>query len=116
MTDKKIINWIDLHAAFMNICRADADCSKSSDGYMRLDFLPTNYWNDEGDKVKPFIMIEFGGYQIGDWNRHQQFGPFLTEIEAWEEGVKRVREAYDIVNKNMLEDGKRILMYPSILL
>lgn len=115
MTENKR-DWVALHVAFMKISRANADCSKSSEGYFRLNFNPVNYWNGPDEPLKPFIMIEFGGYQIGDWNRHQEYGPFLTEEEAWGEATKRVCEAYDIVNKDLLEDGKQIIMYPSILL
>lgn len=62
-------------------------CSKSSSFCVNLNFNP---WDDK-------ITVEFGGYDVGNWSRHEyrtcKKSEFLDKFKEW------VNEAEDIVSK-----------------
>lgn len=67
-------------------------CSKSSSFCVSLIFNP---WDDT-------VTVEFGGYDIGGWARHEcrncKKSEFLEEFEEW------VKEAEDIVSNEQYEE------------
>lgn len=70
---------------FQNLKRVG--CNKSSSFCVNLSFNP---WNDE-------VTVEFGGYDVGNWSRHEyrtcSKSEFLSKFEEW------VKEAEDIISK-----------------
>ena len=63
----------------------DEGPSKMNSGYLEILFTP--YHQD--DKV----LIRVGGYDISDWNRHQEFGPFDTLDEGLNYVKEKLKEA-----------------------
>ena len=68
-------------------------CSKSSSFCVSLNFDP---WNDD-------VTVEFCGYDVGNWSRHEhrncKRSEFLKKFEEW------VKEAEDIVSKQPREEA-----------
>lgn len=68
-------------------------CNKSSSFCVSLHFDP---WNDD-------VTVEFGGYDVGNWSRHEyrtcEKSEFLEKFEEW------VKEAEDIIAKYEEDQG-----------
>lgn len=47
------------------------------------------------DESEPVISIELGGYDLGDWKRHQDIGEFTSIEKALDELEKWVVKAED---------------------
>ena len=84
--------WSTLYERFRKLSDATGR-EKSSSYVMNLVFSP-----DEG------ILVELGCYDISDWPRGLQLGPFKTEKEAFEATSAKVAEAEVLVKKQIEED------------
>ena len=77
--------FLEQHQRFLKL-REKVGASKMSSFSMQVYYSPEEY-----------ITIELGGYDIGDWSRHEHIGPFEDEEEALLALTQKIDEAYFIV-------------------
>ena len=86
----------ELHRRLAKIIEADGGPSKTSSGNISICFeCPFSYRSED----PPKIWISINGYDIGDWSRHEEWGPFLDFTEALGHMLQKVEEAEEIFKR-----------------
>lgn len=81
-----------LHKEFVKL-RDKTGASKMSSYSMTVYFSPNET-----------ISIELGGYDIADWNRHENIGTFKSEEDAIHVLYYKILEAQKIVSEGNYDD------------
>lgn len=97
LTMEPMVPWSELYKAFLVLNRF-LGFSKMSSGYMHVKFdKPSLVFSSDGGEPKFEIVVEFGGYDIADWNRHQVFparGVFDSELAAFNYCREKIKQAW----------------------
>ena len=81
------MDWGKLHKRFLALADITGIYKSSS-------YTMTVMFGQEGG-----VIVELGGYDIGDWPRHTYVGGFRTEQEAYDATEKKIEEAERIVKQ-----------------
>lgn len=96
LTMEPMVPWSELYKAFLILNRF-LGFSKMSSGYMHVKFDKPSVVFSQGGEPKFEIVVEFGGYDIADWNRHQVFparGVFDSELAAFNYCREKIKQAW----------------------
>jgi len=79
------MNWTDLHNRFLRLAEKTGRSKISS-------FCLVVNFDGYGE-----VSVHLGTYDISDWPRHTQLGPYKTEAEALVATEAKINEAEEII-------------------